>query len=87
MQSASSHTVAAACLRIAHISHKGPEDLYMCCVKEASHTHTAESAKAERDLDRKAVLFSLGLVAPAGLRSVLHLRPQLQYELRQGKPS
>lgn len=35
---------------------------------------------AEGDLLRKAVLFSLGLVPPPGLGSVLQHRPQLQHE-------
>lgn len=79
VQSTSVQAVAAVYLRLAHITHKGPKDLSMCYVKEASHT--PKTALAEGDLVRNAVLFSLGLVPPAGLRSVLQHRPQLQNEL------
>lgn len=81
VQNASVHTVAAIYLRIAHIAHEGPEDLPMCYVKGASLTHKTVFAKAEEGLVRKAVLFSLGLVPPAGPRSVLQSRPQLLNEL------
>lgn len=79
VQSTSVQAVAAVYLRLAHITRKGPKDLSMCYVKEASHT--PKTALAEGDLVRNAVLFSLGLVPPAGLRSVLQHRPQLQNEL------
>lgn len=78
VQSTSVHAVTAVYLRVAHVSHKGLEDLSMCYVKEASHTPKA--AFVERGLVRKAVLFSLRLVPPAGLTSALQHRPQLQNE-------
>lgn len=79
VQSASVHAVTAVYSSTTHVSSQGPEDLSTCYVKEASHAPKA--AFAERDLVRKAVRFSLGLVPPAGLRSVVQHRPRLQNEL------